>query len=406
MYIPRYLQDFITRISRSFPVILLTGPRQVGKTTLLQYLASAEHPPRSYVSLDEYGPQLLARSDPALFLQRHPPPVVIEEIQHAPNLLSHIKPRIDKSGKMGQYWLTGSQQFQLMTDVSESLAGRVGIIKMLGFSLAEERGLPRRSEAFRPDRITTDIRGQEIIPLFERIVRGSLPRFAQADPPPIEAYYGSYMATYVERDVRLLKEIANLDTFRRFVTVAAARVGQLLNYSDLARDVGIAVSTAREWLHTLEATLQIILLRPYFANLNKRQIKTPKLYFSDTGLVCYLTGWHTAKSAASGAMAGQLLECWAVSELYKSYWHRGREAPLWYYRDKEKREVDVLIAEEGRVFPLEIKLAGNPSKRDAAAMEYLERNGVPCGPGVVLCPIGNPYPITEKVSAYPVSEVW
>jgi len=406
MYVKRYLEDTILRLSRSFPVVLVTGARQVGKTTLLQHLGRAQDPPRNYVSLDELGPQLAANEDPALFLQRYPPPLVVDEVQHAPQLLAALKPVVDKSGAMGDYWLSGSQQFPLMREVSESLAGRVGIVELGGLSQAEEAGVERAELPFRPDRAGDARAGpRTLLPLFERLLRGSFPRFVRPDPPPIDTFYGTYLATYVERDVRSMLSVSNLAAFRRFLRLAAARVGQLLNYSDLARDAGVAPSTAREWLHILEATYQVYLLRPYFENVGKRQIKTPKLYFRDPGLAAYLTHWTSAETAAAGAMAGPLFECYVIAEILKSYQHRGREAPIFFYRTKERQEVDVLIAEDGKLFPLEIKLKATPTRADLRGIRALQRTGAPLGPGAVLCLTQEPYPLATDVDALPASAI-
>lgn len=409
MYLRRYLEPHLLRLSRSFPAVLVTGPRQVGKTTLLRYLAEHQEVPRTYVTLDDFGAQAMAGDDPDLFLQRYPAPAIIDEIQHAPQLFARLKPVLDNSGAMGQYWLTGSQDFALMRGVSESLAGRVGIVELGALSYAEESGRPPAGEAFRPDRLTSSTSpGQEpldLLSVFRRIVRGSFPRFIQPAPPPLEAFYSSYLQTYIERDVRALAGIGDLAAFRRFLRIAAARVAQLVNFSDMARDVGVAASTVREWLSLLEATFQIYLLRPYFENVGKRQIKTPKLYFRDTGLACYLAGWLSPETAAAGAMAGPLFENYVVAELLKSYQHRGREAPLWFYRTKEKKEVDVLIAEEGRLFPVEIKLTASPSTKHIAGIAALERSGAPLGPGAVVCLIAAPFALAPSIRALPVGAV-
>lgn len=406
MYVARQLEESILDLSRSYPVLLLTGARQVGKTTLLSHLANHAEPRRTYVSLDEFGPRALARDEPELFLQRFPPPVCIDEIQQAPQLFPALKADVDRRSGHGHYWLSGSQQFSLMSGVAESLAGRVAILELFGFSQAEEAG-KLGGPAFRPDRLEAlETRGPEgLLPTFERIVRGAYPRFLQPDAPPIEVFYGSYIQTYIERDVRSLLNIENLPAFRRFLRIAAARVGHLLNFSDLARDTGVAVNTAKSWIALLEATYQVVLLRPYFENLGKRQVKTPKLYFLDTGLVCHLTGWTNAKAASAGAMAGSLLESYALAELIKSYRHRGREAPIWFYRTKEQQEVDFLIAEDGAIFPIEVKLTATPSRRDLRGITSLGKHGASLGPGAVLCMTESPFPITGEVEALPISMI-
>lgn len=304
---------------------------------------------------------------------------------------------------MGGYWLTGSPQLPLLRGVSESLAGRVGLLRLDGLSTAEESGEIDRLLPFRPDRAAwpENRRGTGLLELFARIVRGGMPRMVHEDAPPWETYYGSYVQTYVERDVRSMLNIADLAAFQRFLKLAGARCGQLVNFSDLARDTGVAVSTAREWLHVLEASSQVVLLRPYFENLSSRQSKTPKLYFMDTGLAAYLAGWKSAETASTGAMAGPLFETHVVSEVHKSYRHRGIEPPLYFWRDKERREVDLVIAEDGRLFPLEVKLAGAPDRRDLRGIEALRRLGAPLGPGALVAPIPEPYPLTETVTALP-----
>ncbi|MDO8932332.1 MAG: ATP-binding protein, partial [Rhodocyclaceae bacterium] len=394
-------------LSKAFPVILLTGPRQVGKTTMLQYLGRKEFPRRNYISLDEFAPRNLANSDPELFLERYKPPLIIDEIQYAPALLQRLKVLVDRSKKNGQYWLTGSQHFTLMEGVSESLAGRVAIIKLLGLSQSEEYRTTDTGKTFRPDRIMPPSKKvlAGIEAFFRRIVRGTFPRFIHKDAPPIQAFHGSYLQTYIERDVRSILNIVNLSAFEKFLRLAAARAGQLLNLSDLARDAQIAVSTAKEWIGILEASFQVYLLRPYFQNISKRQIKTPKIYFLDTGLVCYLTGWHNAEVASRGAMAGSLLENYVISEAIRNYWHRGLEAPLYFWRTKEKEEVDLIIEEEGTIFPVEIKLTMRPDKNAVKGIISLKKSGRKIGKGAVVCLAEEHYPLSSDIEVVPVSYI-
>lgn len=405
MYITRYIERHITRVSKSFPVLLVTGARQVGKTTLMKELASREGFDRGYVSLDEFGPRAMAQDDPALFWQRYRAPVVIDEIQQAPGLLDYLKPIVDLNERQGAYWLTGSQSFPVMKDVSESLAGRVCVVTLMGLSAGEAARREPAELPFRPDRQTDHSPGAptDLMTVFQAITRGGFPRLARPDAPPLESFYDSYLQTYIERDVRSLINITNLAAFRRFLRVLAARTGQLLNISDAARDVGVAVSTAKEWLHLLEATHQVYLLRPYFENLGKRQIKTPKLYFIETGLACHLTGWRTAEAASASAMAGPLLETYVVSELLKCYRHRGREAPIWFFRDKEKNEVDVVIAEDGLLFPVEVKLSATPDGTALSGIRALGRTGRKLGRGAVLCLTTTTFPLTDEIDALPIS---
>jgi len=407
MYINRYLEAHLERLSSSFKVVMLTGPRQVGKTTLLEHLGNSQKPKRNIVSMDDFGPRNLALEDPDLFFQRYPPPLTVDEIQHAPGLLAALKPVVDRSGKMGDYWITGSQPFPLMRAVSESLAGRVAVVNLGGLSQAEEHGVSYDPHPFRPDRVSgkkPPVK-MDANSLFDRIVRGSYPRLTHADAPPVYSFYGSYVQTYIERDVRSLLNISDLAAFQRFLRIAASRIGQLLNYSDIGRDAGVSVSTAREWLNLLQATGQIILLKPYFENIGKRQIKTPKVYFSDTGLACYLTGWRTSETAQSGAMAGALMENYCILEIVKSYRHRGLEPPVWFYRTKEKKEIDLLIAEDGLLFPIEVKLTAAPRKNALAGMRSFEATGAKTGKGAVLCLVDEPFPLDEKTDAFPVGAV-
>jgi uncharacterized protein len=384
--------------------LLLTGPRQVGKTTLLEHCAGPE---RRRVTLDDLDQRDLARRDPKLFLQRHPPPVLIDEVQYAPELLSAIKIAVDRAQRPGQFWLTGSQKFRLMQGVSESLAGRAAVLDLLGLSQAEIAGAADAVAPFLPTAAWLSAARARARPLtlletYRAIWRGALPRAALDPGLPLEIFFSSYLQSYVQRDVRALARVGDELAFQRFVRAAAARTGQLLNHADLARDVDVDQKTIKHWLGILEASGLIFLLPPWHSNLTKRLVKTPKLYFLDTGLCAYLTQWTSAESLEAGAMAGQVFETYVVAEVLKSWWHNGRRAPLYFYRDRDGREIDLIIEQDDLLHPIEIKKTATPSRNAAMAFGRLESLGRRRGPGAVLCLCESDLPLTEDTSAIPV----
>ena len=403
MYIKRTITNILRKASAQFPVLLITGPRQVGKTTCLRHSAGPE---RTYVTLDDPQARILATEDPGLFLQRFAPPVLIDEIQYAPELLPLIKIAVDSHGNKGDYWLTGSQQFHLMSNVSESLAGRVGILQLLGFSARElADGAGERSgfspQNFRP----AGDKALGLMDLYQRIWRGCFPAIAIDDEMDRDLFYGSYVQTYLQRDVKSLMNVGNETAFMKFLRAAAARTGQMLNIADMARDVDIAPNTAKKWLSVLEASGLVFLLEPFHSNLTKRLVKAPKLYFLDTGLAAYLTQWSSPQTAEAGAMSGAFFETWALAEIIKSYWHAGKSAPIYYYRDTDKGEIDLLIVQDGTISPVEIKKTSAPGKKDVRHFSLLKKLKMPIGPGAVLCMTQSPMPITETVQAVPVSQI-
>lgn len=382
MYKHRYLEDVILKLTRSFKVLYLSGPRQVGKTTLLSYL-SRDLGIR-LVSLDDLSLRRLAQEDPELFLQKFPAPLFIDEVQYAPELFPYIKIYADKKGKNGQYWLTGSQQFSIIKNVKESLAGRVGIINLLGFSLAEELERPKTKHPFFPGQKLPGAKAQKAPDIFNRILKGSFPALTHKNPPPLEIFYGSYLQTYIDRDLRDIFNVSKIADFHKFLQLCAARTGQMLNLSDLARDADISVHAAKEWINILAASFQIFILEPYYRNVSKRMIKAPKLYFLDTGLAAYLTKWKTAETIASGNMAGAFFETLVVSEIIKSYWNRGEQAPIYYFRDKENHEIDLLIERNGKLYPIEIKLGSRINSKDLNNIEYLHKKIPELGKGAII----------------------
>jgi len=407
MYLPRTLETYLQEAQKDFPVLLVTGARQVGKTTLLRHLCEKN---RKFVTLDDPLVLSLAREDPALFLQRFPPPVLIDEIQYSPGLFPLIKIEVDRIGQPGLFWLTGSQQFHLMKGVSESLAGRVAVVQLLGFS---RREITRQSQEFRPflpipdtiqrrTRTGGTIRMQE---LYRMIWRGSFPALSLNESMDRDLFYSSYVQSYLQRDIRDLARVGNEIAFLRFLRAAAARTGQILNMAELARDADVSFNTAKNWLSILQASGIIYLLEPYHTNLTSRLVKTPKLYFLDTGLCAYLTEWSSPETLGAGAMSGAILETWILAELLKSYWHNGRRAPFYYYRDKDLKEIDLLIVQDDTVYPLEFKKTASPSRNDVRHFRVLEKLKMAVGPGGVICLAEQALPLTSAASSIPVAAI-
>ncbi len=404
--LPRTLARTVQRISSRFPVLMLTGPRQVGKTTLLQMCAGGD---RRYVTLDDMDARSLAQRDPALFLQTWPPPALIDEVQYAPQLFSAIKMNVDHSQTNGAFWLTGSQKFQMMRGVTESLAGRVAIVDLLGFSQAELQGRAATSQPFLPTpewisharQTSAGMNGNALMEIYQRIWLGAYPRLNEQGPAARDVFYRSYIQTYIQRDVQDVLKVSDQLAFNRFLGAVAARTGQLLNYASLARDVDIDNKTAKAWLSVLETSGLVHLLQPYYSNLTKRLVKTPKLYFLDTGLAAYLTKWPSAASLEAGSQAGAMLETWLFAEILKSYWHNGLEAPFYYYRDTNQREIDLLIESGDSLYPVEFKKTASPSQNASNSFATLERLGKTVGSGAVVCFVERDIPLSAQVTAIP-----
>lgn len=409
MYL-RTLTPTIHQISQSFPVLLLTGARQVGKTTLLELCAADGTPPaRGYVTLDDLDARSLAQRDPALFLQTWPAPVIIDEIQYAPQLLSAIKIAVDREQRNGLFWLTGSQKFELMRGITESLAGRVAIVDLLGLSQAELDGRASAQQPFVPTpewitaaRAAAGASPKSLHQVFGQIWLGSYPRLNEQGAQARDLFYRSYIQTYLQRDVQDVLKISDQMVFHRFLAAVAARTGQLLNYAALASDVDVDNKTAKAWLSVLETSGLVLLLQPYHVNLTKRLVKAPKLYFLDTGLAAYLTRWPDPASLEAGSMSGAMLETWVVAEIIKSYWHNGKEANLFFYRDTNQKEVDLLIASGDVLYPVEIKKTASPSQNANRQFNVLHKLGKTIGPGAVICFVERDIPLSASVTALPV----
>ena len=386
-YIARHMEKKVLELSKSFSALLITGPRQAGKTTMLKELAKREGIGRGYVSLDDLNTRDMAKNDPKLFLQLHKPPVIIDEVQYAPELFTYIKIHVDEHHMPGAFWLTGSQIYRLMRGVQESLAGRVALLHLSPLSQREITGMPARPFMVDFDVLLAEsktISPVSVPDMYERIWKGCMPGLLSGQSER-DIFYSSYISTYLERDVREISGAIDALKFNRFVTAAAARCSQLVNFTALAEDADIDIQTAKSWLNILETLGIVFLLHPYSNNVLKRTIRTPKLYFYDTGLVCYLTRWSSAEVVESGAMSGALLENFTVSELMKSYQNTGLSPYLYFYRDRDAKEIDVILEGNGKLHPLEIKKTATPDRRIVRMFDIIEKSPLTRGTGAVLC---------------------
>lgn len=404
MFVERNIKEAFERVNSFFPIVLVIGARQVGKSTFLRKVAE---PTRKYVSLDPLDIQKQAREDPRLFLANNLAPVIFDEIQNVPELLPYIKAVVDEVRQTspekakGMFWLTGSQQFHLMKGVSESLAGRVGILNLYGLSNAELDG--RKSQPFLPDNPLPNAPAKSPIEVFTRIWRGSYPKIATANPDTNiwSAFFQSYIQTYLMRDVRALTQVADEHKFYDFIRAVAARTGQMLNYSSLARDADISQPTAKSYLSILETSGIVKLLYPYSRNKTRNMVSTPKLHMLDTGLAAFLTGWTSPEVLMNGAMAGAFFESWCVAEILKSYVNAGETPNFYYYRDKDKNEIDLVIERNGKIYPVEFKKAATVSKADIKHFNKLADLKTPVGTGTLISLYPDSILIKDSVKTIP-----
>jgi len=403
-YIPRSLEPVLKRAAREFPVVTLTGPRQSGKTTLLAHVFGKRY---AYVSLEPPDVRAAAISDPRGFLDMYPPPAIFDEVQYAPELFPYIKERVDAHRReKGQYLLTGSQNLLLMERVSESLAGRAAVLRLLPMSQHEIIGCPERALYWEAEKAWRKHERPSHEDLWERLLRGGYPELVADPRRDLSLWHSSYVQTYLERDVRSLRQVGDLTQFQNFLRALAARNAQLLNLTDLSRELGIAVNTVKAWLSVLEATFQIILLRPYFANVGKRLVKTPKLYFTDTGTLCHLAGLRTADQAASGLSGGAIFETAIVTEIVKGYWNRGEEPQVYFWRTAAGAEVDVVVQAGGNLIPIEVKLSATPNPGMARGIEAFRRDFPKrAAKGYVVHTGGVRLPLGPDATALPLADL-
>ena len=389
MYITRHMEKPVMELNEQYPVLLLTGPRQVGKTTMLEHLIEVEGKGRKKVSLDDLTLRELAKTDPKMFFQLYQPPLLIDEVQYAPELFPYIKIMVDERHQPGDFWLTGSQLFKMMEGVQESLAGRVALLHLSPLSQSEiMKRPPEPPFSLELPLLSERQNGRQMLntpEVFQRIHQGGMPALVTGTYSNASIFYSSYIDTYMERDVRRLSNDIDSLKFLRFLRSVAARTSQQVNYKGIADDAEIDQTTAKNWIHVLEALGIIFLLEPYSNNVLKRTVSTPKLYFYDSGIVCYLTRWSSPETAMEGAMSGALLENYTVAEIIKTYQNAGQEPFLYYYRDKDAREIDLILERDGKLFPIEIKKMASPPKKLTKVFDLIDKSPLQRGTGAILC---------------------
>ncbi|NLB42067.1 MAG: ATP-binding protein [Clostridiales bacterium] len=406
MYIKRHLEEQVISASKYYPVIMVCGQRQVGKSTMLNHIKESN---RRYVTLDDANARRLASNDPALFFETYGYPLLIDEFQRVPSMLLEMKRIVDQKALAGEdnngmFWLTGSEKFKMMQNVSESLAGRVAVFDISGLSTAEKE--ERQGNVFHPDIESLKIRFSQSVPknvhdIYDLIFRGGMPKLHVTDLDR-DRFYMDYVNTYLERDVKELSQVGKLNEFYDFLVFMAARTAQELKYGEIANAIGISAPTAKAWVSILERSGVITILRPYYNNISSRLVKTPKMYFMDTGLAAYLCRWTSAETLERGASDGAFLETYVVTEIIKSYYNAGKPSNLYYYRDIDKKEIDLLIIEENKLYPIEVKKSKQPQNPDKN-FSVLKKFKLDVKPGIIICMSDELIPYNRDVWYCPVS---
>ena len=404
-YIHRSLERKFIKMSSAFKVVMVTGARQVGKSTMLKHLA--QDTGRAFVTMDDTDARELAERDPKLFFQMYKPPILIDEVQKAPVLFEQIKIICDESDKRGQFWLTGSQSKKLLKQAGDSLAGRICVLKMYSLSAKELEG--------RPDDILGDYElsslqersrnypENNILDVYTRIWEGGMPDMVSMDAELRREYWNSYIDTYLMRDAVDDNGIKDTEGFRKLLRACAAFSGELINYNDLGNAAGVSNVTAKEWVKVLQSMGIIYLLEPYYNNELKRMVKTPKLYFCDTGLCAFLSSWTSRDTLMNGAASGHYLENYVVSELLRDASYGEKKVNLNFYRDTNQKEIDLVVEMDGVLHPFEIKRAASPDRKGIKSFLLLQKSKKEIGAGGIICMVEKPFPIDSVNNMIPVN---